>query len=159
MIERPEIHHYLTDGEMFLRLAVGTLLGCMIGLERQLRHRAAGLQTSSLVTVGSTLFSTIAPSFGITNDLRVVANIVTGVGFLAGGVILKDGMSVSGLNTAATMWAAAAVGALAGEGLFNEAAVGALVILLLNAFMGPLADYIDKRGKARRDARRDSGNI
>lgn len=127
-----------------LRLAVGTILGFIIGLERELRHRSAGLQTSGLVCVASTLYATIAPSYG-PNDLRVVANIVTGVGFLAGGVILKDGANVKGLNTAATMWAAAAVGALAGIGLIGEAAAGAVVILLLNSGVGLLVDYIDRR--------------
>ncbi|HMD02907.1 MAG TPA: MgtC/SapB family protein [Candidatus Baltobacteraceae bacterium] len=139
-----QVPHYLPAWDMLVRLAVGTLAGFTIGLERQLRHRAAGLQTSTLVTVGAALFATIAPSFGAT-DLRIIANVVTGVGFLAGGVILKDGGNVSGLNTAATMWAAAAVGALAGVGLFYECAVGAFVIVGLNATMGPLAHYIDKR--------------
>jgi putative Mg2+ transporter-C (MgtC) family protein len=140
----PSVHHYLTDYEMVMRLAIGTMLGVIIGFERQWRRRAAGLQTSSLVTVGAALFATIAPSFGVETNLSIIANVVTGVGFLAGGVILKDGVSVSGLNTAATMWSAAAVGALAGVGLFNEALLGALVIVILNFTMGPLADRIDR---------------
>jgi putative Mg2+ transporter-C (MgtC) family protein len=140
-----QTHHYLSGTAMLQRLAVATVLGLAVGLERELRRRAAGLQTSSLVVVGAALFATIAPSFGNENDLRVVANIVTGVGFLAGGVILKDGMTVSGLNTAATMWAAAAVGALSGVGLFIEAAVAAAVIVGLNFFTGPLAAFVDRR--------------
>jgi putative Mg2+ transporter-C (MgtC) family protein len=142
-----DVAHYLSGVEVALRLCVGTILGLAIGFERQLRHRAAGLQTSSLVTVGATLYATIAPSFGAQSNVQIIANIVTGVGFLAGGVILKDGMSVSGLNTAATLWSGAAIGALAGIGLFNEAALGAAVIIALNFFMGPLADFIDKRGQ------------
>jgi putative Mg2+ transporter-C (MgtC) family protein len=154
VVERlQEVPHHLSAVEMLLRLGAGTLAGFIIGLERQLRHRAAGLQTSSLVTVGAALFATIAPSFGTPTNLQVIANIVTGVGFLAGGVILKDGMSVSGLNTAATMWASAAVGALAGIGLFYEVAVGAFVIVALNAGMGPLAAFIEKR-EAMREASR-----
>jgi len=129
---------------MVLRLGAATVVGVVIGLERQLRRRAAGLQTSTLVCVGAALFATIAPSFG-SNDLRIVANIVTGVGFLAGGVILRDGTNVTGLNTAATIWAAAAIGALCGVGLFYEAALGAAILALLNATMGPLAGYIDRR--------------
>lgn len=129
---------------MALRLAAGTILGVLIGLERQLRHRAAGLQTSSLVTVGATLYATVAPSFGATSNLQVIANVATGVGFLAGGVILKDGVSVSGLNTAATLWSGAAIGSLAGIGLFNEAFLGAVVIVGLNASMGPVANFIDR---------------
>ena len=132
-------------GPFFSRLALGTILGFLIGLERELRHRPAGLQTSGLVTVASTLFATIAPSFGQTANLSIIANIVTGVGFLAGGVILKDGGSVTGLNTAATIWAGAAVGALAGVGLFREAIVGALVILALNAGVGVLVAFIHRK--------------
>jgi putative Mg2+ transporter-C (MgtC) family protein len=140
-----EVPHYLSASELGLRLGAAALSGFAIGLERQLRHRAAGLQTSALVTVGSALFATIAPSFGVPTNMQIIANIVTGVGFLAGGVILKDGMSVSGLNTAATIWSSAAVGALAGIGLMYEAVVGAIVIVALNSGMGPLANYIDRR--------------
>jgi putative Mg2+ transporter-C (MgtC) family protein len=141
--------HGLLGSGFVLRLVVGTVLGFIIGLERELRHRAAGLQTSALVCVASTMYATISPSAGHVNDYRIVANIVTGVGFLAGGVILKDGANVKGLNTAATMWAAAAVGALAGIGMIAEAAAGALVILVLNSGVGVLVDYIDR--KFRRD--------
>ena len=138
------VHHFLSNWQMIERLGVGTALGFVIGFERQWRRRSAGLQTSALVTVGAALFATIGPSFGVETNLQIIANIVTGVGFLAGGVIIKDGMSVSGLNTAATMWSAAAAGALAGVGLFNEAALGTVVIVGLNFFMGPLAERIDR---------------
>lgn len=148
------VPHYLTALELAARLGVGALAGIAIGLERQLRHRAAGLQTSALVCMGAALFATIAPSFGVPTNLAIIANIVTGIGFLAGGVILKDGMSVSGLNTAATIWASAAVGALAGLGVFYEAALGAIVIVLLNAAMGPLADYVNRREDERETSNR-----
>jgi putative Mg2+ transporter-C (MgtC) family protein len=140
----PELSEAAHGWDMVVRLAVGTLMGIIIGLERQLRRRPAGLQTSVLVSVGATLFATIGPAVGI-NDLRIVANTVTGVGFLAGGVILRDGLNVTGLNTAATIWAAAAIGSLAGIGLFREALVGAIVIVVLNAAMDPVAAAIDKR--------------
>ncbi len=136
-------HHDVLGTGFILRLLVGAALGFAIGLERELRHRSAGLQTSALISTASTLYAAIAPSFGV-NDLRIVANIVTGVGFLAGGVILKDGANVRGLNTAATMWAAAAVGSLAGIGLIPEATAGALVVLGLNAGLGFIVDWIDK---------------
>jgi putative Mg2+ transporter-C (MgtC) family protein len=142
----------LSPQDMVIRLGAGTLLGFAIGFERQLRQRSAGLHTSSLVTVGAVLFATIAPSFGAQNNFQIIANIVTGVGFLAGGVILKDGLSVVGLNTAATMWAAAAVGALTGVGLFYEAGLGAAVIIGLNALMGPLSAKVDHRVAERENA-------
>ncbi len=145
------VHYDLTGVQLGQRLLVGTILGFAIGFERQLRRRPAGLQTSSLVVVGAALFATIAPSVGQGANLGIVANIVTGVGFLAGGVILKDGMSVSGLNTAATIWAAAAVGALAGVGLLIESTLGAIMLIGLNFFMGPLSEFMDKRIE-RRDA-------
>lgn len=145
----------LGTGGMIARLAVAIVLGLLIGLERQWRRRPAGLQTSALVTVGAALFATIAPSFGLGSDLRIIANIVTGTGFLAGGVILRDGLTVSGLNTAATLWSAAAVGALAGVGLFYEAMLGAFAVIGLNFFMTPLAELMDKR-RIDRDAGDDS---
>ncbi|MBV8580416.1 MAG: MgtC/SapB family protein, partial [Candidatus Eremiobacteraeota bacterium] len=98
--------HQLTAMEFVARLLVGAVLGVFIGLERQRRQSAAGVHTSSLVCVGATLFAMIEPLLGDSgNQSRVIANIVTGVGFLAGGVILKEGTNVRGLNTAATIWA------------------------------------------------------
>ena len=89
--------------------------------------------------------------------MRIIANVVTGVGFLAGGVILKDGMSVSGLNTAATMWAAAAVGALAGVGLFAEAMSGTVVIVVLNAGLEPTVAVLERWSSKKTQARREAG--
>ena len=140
--------HVLSFEEILIRLAVGAALGIAIGVERQWRQSAAGIQTSSLVCVGATLYSTIGPALGI-DDYRIVAGLVTGVGFLAGGVILKEGMNVRGLNTAATIWATAAVGALCGVGLLEEATIAAMVIISLNLFFLPLANAIDRRVGAR----------
>jgi putative Mg2+ transporter-C (MgtC) family protein len=152
--------HPLTIGEMVLRLAIATLLGFAIGFERQRRGAAAGLQTSALVCVGAALFATIAPAFGVSDDLRILANIVTGVGFLAGGVILKDGMTVSGLNTAATMWVTAAIGTLAGVGLLAEATLGAAVVVALNYSMGRLADVLDERRRKQHETEsRQKGHV
>jgi putative Mg2+ transporter-C (MgtC) family protein len=148
-----EVQHYLDGWEMVLRLASAAVLGFAIGIERQSRGAQAGLQTSALVCVGAALFATIAPSLGAAGDLRILANIVTGVGFLAGGVILKDGLTVSGLNTAATMWVTAAVGTLTGVGLLLEATLGACVIIALNYFMGRLATVIDGRRRKREESK------
>jgi putative Mg2+ transporter-C (MgtC) family protein len=133
-----------------VRLVVGALLGAAIGFERQWRQRAAGLQTSALVTTGATLFALLDSAFTGANSTRILANIVSGVGFLAGGVILRQGTSVSGLNTAATIWACAAVGALAGVGLFADAAMGAAAMIILNLVMQPLVGIIDDRAVAYR---------
>lgn len=131
---------------MFLsRVAIAALLGIAIGFERQWRQRAAGLHTSSLVAVGASLFALLDESLGSGDTTRIVAGVVTGVGFIAGGVILRSGLNVSGLNTAATIWATAAVGALAGFGFWPIAASGAAGIIALNLLLQPLADAIDSR--------------
>jgi putative Mg2+ transporter-C (MgtC) family protein len=144
--EQLAVAHALHFNDVLIRLAVGSLLGVLIGFERQWRQRAAGVQTSGLVATGATLYCLVAPAAGVAagDPMRVVAAVVQGVGFLAGGVILKEGLNISGLNTAATLWSTAAVGALAGVGLLREAAIGALVILLLNLVFLPLVDAINK---------------
>jgi putative Mg2+ transporter-C (MgtC) family protein len=140
--------NHLSATDFALRLLVGALLGSAIGFERQWRQRAAGLQTSALVTTGATLFALLDTAFAGSNSTRILANIVSGVGFLAGGVILRQGTNVSGLNTAATIWACAAVGALAGVGLYADAAMGALAMILLNLLMQPLVALIDNSAVA-----------
>lgn len=142
---------WLTTGEFLIRLGVAAALGIAIGFERQWRQRAAGLHTSSLVAVGAALFALLDGLLRAGDMTRIVAGVVTGIGFVAGGVILRSGFNVTGLNTAATIWATAAVGALAGFGLTVEAAAGAAVIILLNVLLQPLAAFIDARSKARSD--------
>jgi putative Mg2+ transporter-C (MgtC) family protein len=136
-----------------VRLLVGALLGSAIGFERQWRQRSAGLQTSALVTTGATLFALLDTAYAGANSTRILANIVSGVGFLAGGVILKEGTNVSGLNTAATIWACAAVGALAGVGLYAPAALGAGAMIAINLLMQPLVAVIDDRAVAYQERR------
>jgi len=134
----------LAQGLFFQRLALATGLGLAIGLERQWRQRTAGLHTSTLVAVGAALFVALPELLGSTDTMRVAAQIISGVGFLAGGVILREGFNVRGLITAATLWATAAVGALAGSGLDVQAAVGAGVIVLTNLGCVPLAALITR---------------
>jgi putative Mg2+ transporter-C (MgtC) family protein len=137
----------ITLAEFLTRLAVAAILGVAIGFERQWRQRSAGLQTSSLVSVGAALFTLLDAIIGAGDSTRIVAGIVTGVGFIGGGVILRTGLGISGLNTAATIWASAAVGALAGFGLWREAALGAGGIIFLNLVLTPLAEAIDVRAR------------
>ncbi len=133
----------LTTLAFLSRLSVGAMLGAAIGFERQFRQRSAGLHTSSLVAIGAALFALLDTTIAAGDTTRIVAGVVTGVGFIAGGVILRTGMNVTGLNTAATIWATAAVGALAGFGLWPQAVSGATAIVLFNLLLEPLADYID----------------
>jgi putative Mg2+ transporter-C (MgtC) family protein len=131
--------------DMFVRVGLATLLGVAIGVERQWRARMAGLQTMALVSMGAALFLILgAYSFhGAGDPTRVAAQIVSGIGFLGAGVIMKQGSSVTGLNTAATLWAAAAVGALAGAWMWREAITGAVIIIAANGFLFPLASKMD----------------
>jgi putative Mg2+ transporter-C (MgtC) family protein len=139
----------VSPSEFALRVIVGGLLGTAIGFERQWRQRGAGMHTSALVAIGAALFALLAPVVGSDSETRILANIVTGVGFLAGGVILRQGASVSGLNTAATIWSTAAVGALAGIGQFAHAAMGAAAIAAFNLALQPLVEMIESRAIVR----------
>src|SRR3954465_5732315 len=119
--------------EALLRIALAGVLGGMIGLERELREREAGLRTHLLVAVCSALF-TIAGAYGFgsarTDPTRVAAQIVTGIGFLGAGAIIRQGFSVRGLTTAATLWVVAAVGLAAGAGYYSGAVVTTAVVLV-----------------------------
>jgi len=140
--------------ELLVRVGLATLLGIAIGIERQWRARMAGLQTMALVSMGAALFLILgAYTFHRDQDpTRVAAQIVTGIGFLGAGVIMKQGSSVTGLNTAATLWATAAVGALAGAWMWREAVVGSGIIIAGNTFLHPLAARMDRaRSKAGRE--------
>ncbi|SDW46594.1 putative Mg2+ transporter-C (MgtC) family protein [Amycolatopsis xylanica] len=138
--------------EMLLRVATGVGLGTVIGFERQFRAKIAGLRTNALVAVGATLFVLLsAHGFGdvtgqgSADPTRVAAQIVSGIGFLGAGVIIRDGMNVRGLNTAATLWCAAAVGALAGAGLYAIAATGTAVIVGVNVGLRALGRKVDRK--------------
>ncbi|MCX2714876.1 MgtC/SapB family protein [Mycolicibacterium sp. J2] len=145
----------MTTADMLLRLAAGMGLGALIGFERQYRARMAGLRTNALVSAGATLFVLLsAHGFaGATADpTRVAAQIVSGIGFLGGGVILREGLSVRGLNTAATLWCSAAVGALAGAGMFPAAAAGAVAVIVIHVVMRPIGMFVDRRPDTSPDA-------
>lgn len=116
----------------FTRLLICFCLSILIGLERQIRHRMVGLRTNVLVCIGAFLF--VYLSFGINalDQTRIAAQVVSGIGFLGAGVILRDGSKVKGLNTAATLWCVAAIGALCASGLVLEAALGTAFVLLSN---------------------------
>lgn len=125
-----------------IRLIICFSLSILVGLERQLRHRMVGLRTNVLVCVGAFLF--VYLSFGIeTSDkTRIAAQVVSGIGFLGAGVILRDGSKIKGLNTAATLWCVAAIGALCASGLVVEAALGTLFVLLSNIILRLISLFI-----------------
>jgi putative Mg2+ transporter-C (MgtC) family protein len=132
--------------DLLTRVGLATVLGVAIGLERQWRSRMAGLQTMALVSTGSALYLILgAYSFPGADPTRVAAQIVSGIGFLGAGVIMKQGLSVTGLNTAATLWSTAAVGALAGAWLWREAIASAVIVVAVNLLLHPLAETMDRR--------------
>ena len=129
--------------ELVIRLGSALVLGSVIGAERQWRQRTAGLRTYSLVSIGAALFVLLAPLTGAREEsTRVAAQIISGVGFLGAGVLMRTGLTVHGLNTASTIWCSAAVGVLAGSGFFAAAFLGTTFVLTINIFLRPLADWI-----------------
>jgi putative Mg2+ transporter-C (MgtC) family protein len=124
-----------------LRLSLAIGMGAMVGLERQWRQRMAGTRTTALVAAGAAAF--VMCGLLLDNDPsargRIVSYVVSGVGFLGAGVIFKDGANVRGLNTAATIWCSAAIGALSGLGALHLALVLAFAVPFTNVVLRPLA--------------------
>src|SRR5580692_861220 len=117
-------------------LGLAFLLGTLIGLERQWRQRSAGLRTTTLVATGAAAFADMGLRLmGPGGATRIIAYVVSGIGFLGAGVILKDGTNIRGLNTAATLWCSAAVGAFCGSGLLAESVALTLFVLAGNTLL------------------------
>ncbi len=129
-----------------LALAVAFVLGTAIGFERQWRQRTAGLRTTVLVATGAAAFSDLGLRLeGTEGAVRIIAYVVSGIGFLGAGVILKDGMHIRGLNTAATLWCSAAVGTFCGAGLPAEGVALTLFVLAGNTLLRPLVNWVNRR--------------
>ncbi|MHC8367528.1 MgtC/SapB family protein [Pseudomonas sp. ZT5P21] len=133
----------------FLRVTVALALGALVGAERQLRQRLAGLRTNALVSTGAALFvmvSLLTSEGDHSGAARIAAQVVSGIGFLGAGVIMREGLNVRGLNTAATLWCSAAIGILSGMGHMLEAAIGTLVVLCANILLREAAQRINRQG-------------
>jgi putative Mg2+ transporter-C (MgtC) family protein len=133
----PELHF----GEVLLRVVLAGALGGAIGAEREIREREAGLRTHMLVAVGAALFTIVSAyawadfefstANGITFDpTRIAAQIVTGIGFLGAGAIIRQGLSIRGLTTAASLWVVAAIGMASGAGYYSAAVITTVVVLV-----------------------------
>ena len=132
--------------DTLVSLSAAFILGGLIGYERQYRQRTAGLRTNVLVAVGAAIFVDMANRVaGAEGAVRVVAYIVSGIGFLGAGVIMREEGHVRGLNTAATLWASAAVGACAGADLVLEALLGTLFVLAANTLLRPIVNNINRQ--------------
>ncbi|MNU85523.1 putative Mg(2+) transport ATPase [compost metagenome] len=124
--------------EFAIRLFAALLLGAAVGVERQWRQKNAGLRTNTLVSLGAAAFVLLSIEIGGDATGRIASYVVSGIGFLGAGVIMKDGLNVHGLNTAATIWCSAAVGALSGLGLHAQACVVALAIIFTHLIFRPI---------------------
>jgi len=129
-----------------LNIGAALLLGTAIGVERHFRQHPAGLRTNALVSLGAALFVSLA--LVVPNEsspTRMASYVISGIGFLGGGVILREGLNVRGMNTAATLWCSGAVGTLAGMGFITHGAIGTVAILFVNIIVRPIIRKLDER--------------
>jgi putative Mg2+ transporter-C (MgtC) family protein len=134
-------HHFA------IRLGLALILGALIGAERQWRQRMAGLRTNALVAAGAAMFVMLTSLAATTADdsFRIAGQVVSGIGFLGAGVILRHGLSVTGLNTAATLWCSAAIGTLAGYGMYGAAVTDAIAVIDVNVGLRPIGRALNRR--------------
>ena len=150
-----DLIHTLGWQEISIRLGTATLAGAVLGLNRELRGKPAGLRTNALVSLGSALL--ILASLGIATESdaalqanvmsRVMQGIITGIGFLGAGVILRDtdGTQVHGITTAATIWLTATLGVLCGVGMWPVALIGVGLTLMILVFGRPLDKFLHRK--------------
>ncbi len=129
-----------------VRVGAAALCGAMIGVERELRRKPAGLRTTMLICIGSAMYMAVglllADEAARTDPTRIAAQVVTGIGFLGAGAIIQAGRHVTGLTTAATIWVVAAIGLVAGAGFPALAFVSALLVLVILAALGVVEGWL-----------------
>ena len=137
----------MLPADLAWRLLLAAGLGAAVGLEREYRQKPAGLRTNILIALGSALFTILSISMGHESGTadRIAAQIVTGIGFLGGGAILRSGNTVHGMTTAATIWVNAAIGVAAGAGQFALATVTAALTLVVLVVLPPIESYFERR--------------
>ncbi|MHB8920667.1 MAG: MgtC/SapB family protein [Halothiobacillus sp.] len=129
-----------------ISLLTAFILGGLVGFERQYRQRTAGLRTNVLVAVGAAIFVDMANRVGgSAGAVHVVAYVVSGIGFLGAGVIMREEGNVRGINTAATLWGSAAIGACAGADLIAEAVLATVFVLSANTLLRPVVDAVNRK--------------
>jgi len=133
--------------DLVRRLLLAAALGAALGLEREYHRKPAGLRTNILIALGSSLFTILSIAIGGRGGTpdRITAQVVTGIGFLGGGAILRSGTTVHGMTTAATIWVNAAIGIAAGAGEFGIAAMTTLLTIVVLAVLAPLENYFERR--------------
>ena len=138
----------MTVLEFLIRIGAAALAGLLIGIEREIQNKNAGLKTNALVALGSSVFVVVSLTFEgeeFVDSTRVIGQVVTGIGFLGAGVILHKGTIVRGLTTAATVWCSAAAGCLAAVGQFKELGVLVVLIVFINVIFGPVDEFIREK--------------
>jgi len=142
----------ISDLELIQRLLLAAAIGGLIGAERELRRKSAGFRTNILIGLGAAVFTicslTLAPASG--DATRIAAQIVTGIGFLGAGAILRNRDGVHGLTTAATVWVNAALGVAAGGGQFRLAIIGGAIVLAVLFILGPIEAAIELKSGPKR---------
>jgi len=136
----------MTSSDLMLRLLLAAGLGAVLGVERELRQKPAGLRTNMLIALGSALFTAVSLQIAKGGPVdRNMAQIVTGIGFLGAGAIMRDGHKVRGMTTAATIWVNAAIGMAAGAGEAGMAASATAITLLILVILPPVERYFERR--------------
>lgn len=138
----------MTNTDFTLRLLTALVAGLLIGFERQWHHKSAGLRTNTLVSLGAAIFvllSIIITTKDNGDVTRIIAQVVTGIGFLCAGIIFKEGLNVHGLTTAVTVWCCSAVGCLAAAGYFIETFIATFFIIGVNLILKPLDEWLTTR--------------
>lgn len=139
----------MTLKDFLIRLGIALMVGLIIGFERQWHHKPTGLKTNMLVSTGAAIFVLLSIKIMETNlniDVsRIIAQVVTGVGFLGAGVIFREGSDVHGLTSAATIWCSAAIGCMAAMGYFVESLICTVLVVVVNSFLEPLDNYLKNR--------------
>lgn len=138
------------DSETLIRLGIAIALGAVVGIEREYRSKSAGFRTMILISLGACLFTMLSIAIGAPNSAdRIASNIATGIGFLGAGVIFRSDNHVTGITTAATIWAVAAIGVAVGSGHEQLAVAAALMMLAVLAVLPYGQRFIDKFNQAR----------
>ena len=149
----------IPDAELIRRLLTAALLGAVLGFEREMKHKTAGLRTNILIAIGSALFTLMSLELAPSGDpTRIAAQIVTGIGFLGAGAIMRTSGGIQGLTTAATVWVNGAVGVAAGGGAYHLAffatAITVVTLVILRRFEQTISSRLRKDTDV--DSRKDA---
>lgn len=137
------------EPEIAFRLFLSFLIGTALGIEREYRSKAAGLRTMIVICLGSTIFTEISLSIGGASPDRIASTIITGIGFLGAGVIFKDGLTISGITTATTIWISAALGMAVGAGEYMIAIASSVAVLIVLTVFEKLKMWISELHQVR----------